>query len=275
MSAEDHLQQGNLGQALAELQDGVRKNPGDPKRRVFLFQLLCVMGQWERALTQLKVAGDLDPATLPMVQTYREAIGCETLRRDVFAGNRAPLVMGEPQRWIALALEALRASAAGNHRQAAELRDEAFEGAPVVAGKIDGAPFEWIADADMRLGPFLELIVNGKYYWAPFHRFARIALEPPVDLRDLVWAPAQLTMANGGQSVALIPTRYSGTIDQGNDRQKLSRMTEWQEMAEDTFEGLGQRVLATDSGEYSLLEIREILLEPTPADAASGVAPNG
>src|SRR5258705_1573849 len=136
MSAEDSLQQGNLEQALAELQDRIRKNPADAKLRVYLFQLLCLLGQWERALTQLKVVGDLDAATLPMVQTYREAIGCEVLRQDVFAGRRAPLVMGEPQRWIALALEALRASALGNHAQAAGLRSEAFDAAPEVTGTI-------------------------------------------------------------------------------------------------------------------------------------------
>jgi len=268
MSAEERLQEGNLEQALSELQDRVRKNPGDAKLRTFLFQLLTLMGQWDRALTQLKVVGDLDASTLPMVQTYREAIGCELLRQNVFAGRRAPLIMGEPERWIALALEALRASAAGTHARAAELREEAFESAPVVAGTIDGAEFEWIADADSRIGPFLEVIVDGKYYWAPFHRIGRIVMEPPEHLRDLVWTAAQFTWANGGQSVGLIPTRYPGTSEQGDGRLRLARMTEWQEVAEGVFEGLGQRVLATDADEYSLLEVREIVLRsPAPIES--------
>jgi type VI secretion system protein ImpE len=275
MSAEESLQQGNLELALAQLQDQVRKNPGEAKPRVFLFQLLCVLGQWERALTQLKVAGDLDPKTLPMVQTYREAIGCETLRLDVFAGRRAPLVFGEPQRWIALALEALRVSAAGNHSRAAELRNEAFDAAPDVTGALDGTPFEWIADADTRIGPFLEAIVNGKYYWIPFHRIGRIVLEPPADLRDLVWAPAQFTWANEGQVVGLIPTRYSATAGQGDGRLRLARMTEWREVADGVFEGLGQRVLATDVDEYSLLEVREIVLQSATEDAAAPADTDG
>ena len=53
---------------------------------MFLFQLLGVMGQWERAATQLKVAAELDPA-MPMVQTYREAIRCEWCADEVFAGS--------------------------------------------------------------------------------------------------------------------------------------------------------------------------------------------
>jgi len=274
MSAEDSLQQGNLDQALAELQERIRKNPADAKLRVFLFQLLCLLGQWERALTQLKVVGDLDAATLPMVQTYREAIGCEVLRQDVFAGRRAPLVMGEPQRWIALTLEALRASAQGHHAQAAELRAEAFDAAPDVTGSLDGAAFEWIADADSRIGPFLEVIVNGKYYWVPFHRIGRIVMEPPVDLRDLAWTAAQLTWSNGGQSVGLIPTRYAATVDQADGRLRLARMTQWREVADGVFEGLGQRVLATDVDEYSLLEVREIVLN-SATEAPEGQGDHG
>ncbi|MFO1349473.1 MAG: hypothetical protein U1F68_01835 [Gammaproteobacteria bacterium] len=35
------------------MQEQVRKNPANAKYRVFLFQLLAVLGQWERALNQL------------------------------------------------------------------------------------------------------------------------------------------------------------------------------------------------------------------------------
>ncbi len=269
MDALEKLRAADLGGALADLQAEVRRNPADATRRVFLFQLLAITGQWERALNQLNVAGDLDAGTLIMVQTYREALRCEVLRQEVFAGRRAPLIMGEPERWIALALEALRLDAQGQHAQAGELRAEAFEAAPAVSGQVDGHVFGWIADADSRIGPFLEIIVNGNFYWAPFHRISRLSLEPPVDLRDLVWAPAQVTWANGGQSVALVPARYVATADQGDDRLRLSRMTEWREVGADVFAGFGQRVLATDGDEYSLLEIREIRLDAPPA--ASGL----
>ncbi|MBS1173150.1 MAG: impE, partial [Proteobacteria bacterium] len=56
LSAEDHLRAGDPAAALKLLQDQVRARPGDAKLRVFLFQLLCVLGQWERALNQLDTA---------------------------------------------------------------------------------------------------------------------------------------------------------------------------------------------------------------------------
>ena len=74
MRAEQSLQEGNLQEALTQLQQQIRQDPAKVELRVFLFQLLAVTGQWDRALTQLNVAGEMDASTLPMVQTYREAL---------------------------------------------------------------------------------------------------------------------------------------------------------------------------------------------------------
>ena len=211
MLAEDRLREGDLDESLRQLQEQVRKEPANAKYRVFLFQLLAVMGQWERAMNQLNVAGELDAGTLAMVQTYREALRCEVLRGEIFAGRRSPLVFGEPEEWFALLLEAQRLLAQGAGEQARAMRERALEAAPATPGTIDGAPFEWIMDGDNRLGPVLEAIVNGRYYWIPFQRIRSIQIEEPEDLRDLVWMPAYFTWANGGESVGLIPTRYPGS----------------------------------------------------------------
>ena len=261
MPAETSLRDGNPDEALAQLQDQVRKDPSNAKHRIFLFQLLAVTGEWNRALTQLNVAGDLDDGTLAMVQTYREALRCEVLRSKIFAGELSPMVFGEPEPWIALVIEALQHSAAGRHAQAAELRGSAFENAPATSGKIDDKPFEWIADADSRLGPVLEAVVNGRYYWVPFHRLHEIHLEQPEDLRDFVWTPAQFVFENGGNAVGLIPTRYTGSESSDDGAIRLARKTEWLQQHEDAYAGLGQRMLATDTGEYPLMDIRDILLE--------------
>jgi type VI secretion system protein ImpE len=271
MQAIDSLRSGDLAQALTQLQNQVRADPAKPEYRVFLFQLLAVVGEWGRALNQLQVAADLDPGTLAMVQTYREALRCEVLRRHVFAGERSPLIFGEPEEWIALTLEALQASARGDHNQAQRLRSQAFEAAETSTGTIDGKPFDWIADADSRIGPFLELYTNGNYYWVPFSRIQRIQLEAPEDLRDLVWMPAQLTWSNGGQAVGLIPSRYPGSETSVEDAIRLSHKTEWTEVYADEYIGQGQRLLATDEAEYPLLDVRDILLNNSVAAEALNV----
>ncbi|WP_077731012.1 type VI secretion system accessory protein TagJ [Methylocaldum sp. 14B] len=260
IAAEESLREGRLEDALAQLQDQVRQNPAEAKYRIFLFQLLALMGRWERALTQLSVCGDLDAANLAMAQTYREAIRCEVLREKVFRGEISPLIFGKPERWIALLIEACKCAAQGDYPMAIQFRDQGFESAPGTSGTIDGKPFEWVADSDSRLGPVVEAIVNGRYYWIPFCRIARIELDPPSDLRDLVWLPAQFTWANGGSAVGLIPSRYPDSEKADDVAIRMARRTEWQEPVEGYSLGMGQRVLVTNEGDFSLFDVREIAM---------------
>lgn len=251
-----------LADELAQAQAGVRKAPADEKLRTYLFQLLAVQGKWQRALEQLQVCAQLSAKALPMAQMYREAIRCELLRADVFAGKRAPQVLGEPPGWIGALIEALQRLAEGNAAAAQQLRESAFEAAPTTAGAIDGADFEWIADADSRLGPVCEAIVNGQYYWIPFGRIRSLRIDAPSDLRDLVWASAHLTLENEGEHVALIPARYPGTEAAQGDELRLSRRTDWVDAGGEAYVGLGQKMLATDAGEYALLDVRDVRIGP-------------
>lgn len=263
-AAEQSLKAGDLAGALSQLQEAVRAQPADAKLRVFMFQLLCVMGQWERSLNQLKVASELDALALPMAQMYGAAVRCEAMREQVFEGRKSPTVLGEPDQWLALLIESRLRAGAGDQAQAERLRLRAFDEAPASNGSLDGSPFAWIADADSRLGPVLEAIINGKYFWVPFSRVSSITLEAPVDLRDMVWMPAHLVLDNGGDTVALIPARYPGSHAAGDAALALGRKTIWQEVAPDVFHGLGQRVLATDGGETPFLDVRSITIDSTP-----------
>jgi type VI secretion system protein ImpE len=259
-AAEQSLRNGDPAAALAHLQEQVRAKPADPRLRIFLFQLLCVLGQWERALNQLDVASGLDTEALAMAKTYGDAVRCEAIRNDVFDGKKSPMIFGQPDQWLALLIESLLEAGRGAHARSQDLRTQAFEEAPSSAGDIDGRPFAWIADADSRLGPVLEAVINGRYYWVPFVRLVKVQIEPPEDLRDIVWMPAHLQFGNGGESVALVPTRYAGSDDAADGLIALARKTIWEEMAPDIYRGLGQRIFATDGEETPLMEVRTIVL---------------
>ena len=260
-AAERNLKDGDPAAALARLQEDVRARPSDAKLRVFLFQLLCVVGQWERALTQLKVASELEPLALPMAQMYGDAVRCEAVRDEVFEGRKSPMVLGQPDQWLALLIESRLRAGLGEHAQAEDLRLRAFEDAPASAGDLNGQRFEWIADGDSRIGPVLEAIINGRYYWVPFDRLSKLTIEPPEDLRDLVWMPAHMQFQNGGETLALIPTRYPGSESTGDGALALARKTAWEPFAEDAYRGLGQRIFATDAGETPFLEVRAIAIQ--------------
>jgi type VI secretion system protein ImpE len=263
--AEAKLRAGDIASCLWNLKGDIRRNPADARLRVFLSQVYMLTGEWERALAQLALVAEMDASAIPMAHTYRAAIQCERLREGVFGGERSPLIFGDPESWIALLVQSLATLRTGRAEDAARVRDDAIEAAPAVAGTINGTEFEWIADADSRLGPILELILNGAYYWVPFHRITRIVCAPPEDLRDLVWLPAELTWANGGEALGLIPVRYPGSESSEDDALRLSRKTEWLPLGDSAFAGQGQRMLTTSALDLPLLEVREIALRPNGA----------
>lgn len=253
------LRTGEPEAALAALQAAVRANPADARLRIFLFQLLAVLGSWERALNQLNVAAELDAKALAMAQMYREALQCESLRAEVFAGRKSPVVFGQPEPWLALLIESLLVAARGNQEAASRLHEQAFEQAPATGGSIDGKPFDWLADADMRLGPVCEAVINGRYYWLPYANLLRLDIEAPTDLRDCVWMPAHFQFTNGGEAVGVIPTRYPGSESSPDGLIRLARKTDWNEVSAGVFHGMGQRMLSTQDGEFALMDVRQIL----------------
>jgi type VI secretion system protein ImpE len=276
MDAAELLRRGDVDAALARLTEQIRADPASAKLRIFLFQLLCVTGAWARAKTQLDVAVGMDPEAQLMGRVYGDALACEEERRKAFAGEAAPTIFGAPEPWMAELYEALRLDRRGEHAAATALRDRALDAAPATSGRVDGQQFAWIADADSRLGPMLEVIVNGRYFWMPFLRLSRINFEAPSDLRDQVWMPAQFTLSNGGETVGLIPTRYFGSEQSSDGLIRLARKTDWVEVAAETVEGRGQRLLATDLGDHPLMDIRVVEFDhPEGASDAAGSASPG
>lgn len=255
MTPEEHLRAGDPEQALAALQDQVRADPSNAKLRIFLFQLLCILGDWKRAVAQLRLSAELDAGATVMAQAYREAILCEVYREKVFKGEKDPMVLGEPEVWLAQLIEAQKLLARGEVNQAVALRDAAYDAAPATEGTVNGTAFDWIADADMRLGPVLEVILNGRYFWLPFSQIQSLEIDEPSDLRDTVWMAGTLTLANEGAMAVLIPTRYPNS-EAAEAGARLARLTSWTDMGADTYVGTGQRLLTIGDQDFPLMDIR-------------------
>ncbi len=257
MTPEDCLKLGNLDESLRLLQDRIKKQPSNALDRVFLFQLLAVMGQWDRALTQLKVVKELDDSSIAMVLMYHQVIACERIREQVFLGQKEPMIIGEPKQWIALMLQALRLAAEEKYEASRAFRIQAFEEAPSLGGTLNNESFAWLADSDARIGPVIEAIIDGRYIWTSLENLHSIVIEEPVDLRDVVWLPTHFTWQNGGESYGLMPARYPRSY-QADPLLALSRKTVWQEFPHDLSIGYGQKMWITDQSEYPLLETRTI-----------------
>lgn len=261
LDPEEALRTGDLDAALKAIKEKIRARPENHEHRLFLFQLLSVMGDIDRALTHLNVAADLDDDAEMMAKMYRAGLACESFRHDVFLGKKTPLIFGEPEPWIGPLLQASQYAAAGEMDAAISSRDQAFEAVEAVSGQINDEPFEWVMDADSRLGPVLEMIINGKYYWVPFHRIKELKIDKPQFLKDMVWLSAEVVWANRGQASVLIPVRYAGSTETAVHELLLARRTDWSTPAEGYYTGLGQRMLSTDTKDVPLLEVRSLIMD--------------
>ncbi|MCS4292968.1 type VI secretion system protein ImpE [Comamonas sp. BIGb0152] len=249
-----------LAAKITEVQDAIRHRPADGKLRVHLFQLYVQDGRWQKALAQLQIAAQLDSDYQILAQAYRLAIRAEILREDIFLGLRSPSILGQPGQWISYLKEALLADASGHETKAQDLRMRALDEAIGAPGRMDQDDFAWIADADARLGPVLEVFVNGGYYWLPFDAIRELHLDAPADLRDLVWMPAHITLVNEGKHAMLLPARYPLLGDGVEDAHRQSRITGWEARGQ-THVGMGVKLLVTDTAERSILDIRHLQLD--------------
>lgn len=257
--AEELVDRGDLEAALQAVIADVRATPAAIEPRMALFQLACIMGDWARAAKQLETVAELDPEAAMMARAYGAAIQAETTRQAVFAGVERPVCLGQPPAFVAMLAEALALEARGEDEAALALREQALAAAEPVAGSLNGESFAWVMDADVRLGSVLEVIVQGNYRWLPFASVRELRAEVPKDHKDLVWAPVQITLANGGELPAFVPVRYPGSEASPDPAVRLARITTWEDRPSGQ-RGLGQRLLATDTGDHALLDLRRLRL---------------
>ncbi|EGI55447.1 impE family protein [Sphingomonas sp. S17] len=255
--ADDRLRAGDLDGARAALIEVVRREPGNVPNRMFLFQLLALTGEWDKAKAQLGSLAQMSPEAQMLSVVYGQAIDAERQREAVFAGTLRAEIHSTPAEgeaeWATPLAEAIQAEAQGRAEDAERLRQGAFDAAPDTPGHFDDAPFDWIADADPRFGPTLEAIIGGRYGLLPFDRVTEIVSEGPRDLRDIIWYPVEITLKSGPRIAALIPTRYPGASTDAAER--LARATGWDAEGR----GSGQRVLVTsDDQDHGLLTLRSL-----------------
>lgn len=259
--ANELLHQGDLAGARAALVEKVRAHPSDEQARMFLFQLLALTGEWDKARTQVQALAQLSAKAQMLAAAYGQAIEAEAVRNAVFAGTARAEVIGDPNGWAIGLAEAIQLLARGDSDAGLAARDAAFDKAPDCPGSLNDRPFEWIADADGRFGPSFEIIIAGRYGLVPFDAVDRITSDGPVDLRDLIWYPVQIGFKSGQSVAAFLPARYPGTEGADDNQQRLARATGWAATAWGDA-GSGQHLWTLSDGEdHGLLALRTLVFD--------------
>ena len=245
---------------LSSLIATVRAQPADQQSRMFLFQMLCVDGQWEKAHAQVRALAlaQLSPEAQMLATAYGQTIAGEGARAACFAGRGKASLLVDPHGWASDLVAAIEAEAAGDIARGVQLRSDAFDRCPPISGTIDGRPFGALFDGDMRFGPTLEAIVASRWGLIPFSAVEEIVTAGPVDLCDLVWLPAEIRFREGGALAAMLPVRYPDVERETDADLRLARRTEWRETPY-AVHGAGQRMWTTDAGDdVGILSFRRI-----------------
>lgn len=258
--AESRLRAGDLTGALEALSAQVRSMPSDAAARVFLFQLLAATGQWGRARIQLEASQQLDAGNAILGAMYEGLLSVEEQRTAFFAGEGMPVLHSSGD-WMELLAQAVLFDAQEERVSASQARAQAFALAPATPGMLDGTPFAWLADADPRFGPCLEMLVEGAYAWVACSELASLQLEPPMSLCDTLWVPAVIGWHDGRQSHGFVFGRYPGSERAHDAALQLGRRTEWTGSEGDGWRGCGQRMLASDTKEHALLDVRRLTFD--------------
>ncbi|RZM85496.1 MULTISPECIES: type VI secretion system accessory protein TagJ [unclassified Escherichia] len=241
------------GIQLAEHQ--VKMHPAQASRRHSLFQLLCAIGDWSRALQQIQLCARMDANYTREAQVFGELIRCEIYRHSCFQGEQHPGFILPPPAWMEDLLAALACNARGEAQEADAYRSHALEAITDTTGQWNSGVFDWISDSDSRTGPVLELVAGGVYIWLPFSQIRSLKSPLPANLTDLIWKPVNITLHNGDTHSAWLFPRYSGS-ERAADTLRLCRETTWQDGPGETLvTALGQKIWLTSHGDISLLDM--------------------
>jgi len=242
MNAKELFHAGRLDDAIQSLVAELKSDPGNDRQRTFLFELLCFAGAYDRAEKQLDVLAQSGNKNAELgTLLYRGAMAAERTRQAMFESGKFP-DSGE---------------------------------AETVSGSIEDRHFEWISDADPRIGPKLEVFAAGAYMWIPFHHIESIEIPQPRRLRDLLWTPAVVrtgpSFEDKDLGEVLLPGMCPLSAKSSDDAVRLGRSTIWEESPDGAIP-FGQKVLIVDDEEIPLLQIRRLTFDTaaTPeSDAAA------
>ncbi|HEX4950723.1 MAG TPA: type VI secretion system accessory protein TagJ [Blastocatellia bacterium] len=257
-TAKELFQQGELAAAMAQLISEVKAKPTDTSARIFLFELLCCAGEWDRAERQLDVIATQGAQTELGVMAYRNCLNAERERRKLWAEGAEPHFLADPPTYVERHLDAIGRARAGKFAEAREVLDQAEEERPALPGTADGAAFYDWRDADDFIAPVLEVAVKDQYTWIPWEQVRRLQIGQPEQLRDLIFTPVRVELIDGMQGQFFMLALYAATTEAANEQAKLGRATEWQAFSEDLARGIGARLWMVGDDDKLVFDVESV-----------------
>lgn len=249
---------GDLNAAVESALTLVKTNPTSEAARIFLFELSCFSGDWERAERQLDVIGHQDANAMIGSKIYQQNFKGERDRMKYFADGLAPEFMTAKPAYVDDLMSANNRVREGNVAEARQILDDVEEKRPAFKCRVNGEGFSDIRDYNDLTMCVFEALFKDSYMWIPFEQVEKVELFKPKSLRDLYWIQAKVDLVNGTGGEMFLPALYSGTWKSSDDKVRLGRMTDWRPLGEDLYIGEGTKLFWMDGKDKSILDIETI-----------------
>jgi type VI secretion system protein ImpE len=259
MDARELIRAGKLGEARARLVAEVKAAPADAGRRTLLFQVLCLLGEWDKAARHLDTVAAQNLQSEVAAHAYRNLVQAEKQREEVFTANRRPAFMPEMPAYAEAFFGVWELIAGGRFKEAEAAHASIFEKMPLPSGTLNSTPFTGFRDTHSFLAPFLETFVHDRYVWVPISAVRELTFAPPKTLFDTMWMTCHLTTWEGLAMNCCLPVLYPLSHRHEDDRVKLGRMTDWTSAGGLFVRAQGQHVFEVGGEDVNLLDIRELV----------------
>ena len=257
-NAKQLLAAGDLTGAIQAALDLVRANPTDIPLRIFLFELSLFAGDWDRAAKQLDVIGHQDAGALIGSMIFRQGLSAEQDRMKFFDEGLKPGILAPPPPYIEDLLNANNRIREGNATEARRILDTLEDERPAFSCTVNGEVVEDFRDYNDPTMCIFEVIFKESYTWIPFENVVKIEFYEPKSLRDLYWRQAMVELNSGTNGEMFFPTLYAGSWKSSNDQLRLGRMTDWADLGDDLFSGIGTKLYWMDGKDRSIMDLRTI-----------------
>lgn len=259
--------QGKLGEAIAEGNVAVGKNPRDLPLRLVLVQLVCFTGNWERVekiAKQLK-ALDSENEHIALTGMIDNLSIAEIQRAAVWNDGMVPEFLETPDPITNKLLWAASCLRSGDIAKYQEALEHVLENAPDVTLTIGEQSYAGFRDLD-DLTPtvFEAFTVQGNYVWLPHHLVKSIEVARPTRLIDHLWNKARITLHDGTNLAMFLPGLYiNSTAEESNDSFKLGRETNWPDSETPSLGsmGRGRRIFGAGDDEFTLFDFESASFE--------------
>ena len=252
------LDSGNLKGAVDAALALVKSNPTNEAARIFLFELSCFAGNWERAEKQLEVIGHQDTVAMVGSKIYQQNFKAERDRINFFENGTRPETAMKAPEYVEDLIKANELIRLGKTGEARLLLDQVDVNRPAFKCTVNGEGFSDLRDYNDTTMCVFEVIIKDSYVWLPFEQVEAIEFFERKSLRDVYWPQGKFELTNGTSGELFFPSLYVNTWKSDDDLIRLGRSVDWRDLGDEIYAGEGARIYTMDGKDKSILDIKSI-----------------